>query len=195
MLPVHVEEQKNNSKAKSKKSKDSNWELHFLIEQFQKESDRAAVILITSILDELLLKLLKCFLVPISSSEDNLFDNANSPLSNFSSKIDISFRLGLISNKFSRDLHLIRKIRNSFAHDIFNCNFENGAVKSRIDELEKSIIHSQKIDNIPRQDDLLKGSRGMFLYLAGFMIWQIKKNINNINELSSCLPESLYIGE
>ena len=101
-------------------------QFQYLKEQFQKESDRAAVILVVSILEENLETLLRSYFVPIPSASDSLFDSVSGPLSNFSAKIDMVYRLGLISGKFARDLHIVRRIRNSFAHDIYGCSFENG---------------------------------------------------------------------
>src|SRR3989344_2407406 len=104
-----------------------------LIEEFSKESDRAAVILAGSLLDNALAMLLKSHLVPTTGDRDELLDNdGDSPLSTFSSRIKISYRLGLISSRFARDLNLIRKIRNDFSHEIKDCSFKNTAAKDRV---------------------------------------------------------------
>jgi hypothetical protein len=161
------------SKSTKGREQDDMWQINFMLKQFDNESDRAAVILIASILEENLGTLLKSYLVPIPTSEDSLFDHATSPLSTFSSRIDMCHRVGLISSKFARDLHIIRRIRNSFAHDIYGCNFENGSIKARIKELENSVTYSKGIDTIERNDDLLKGTRGMFFFISSALIWQI----------------------
>ncbi|TDP01552.1 hypothetical protein [Flavobacterium sp. 245] len=200
-----AEEEKHNQKSEPKTTtksaikekttkevvKDQNWQLVYLLEQFKKESDRAAVILVASIIDETLQTLLKSYLVPVPSSEDSLFDNATSPLSTFSAKIDITYRIGLISGKFARDLHIVRKIRNSFAHDIYGCSFSNGSVKSRIKELENSFIISQNIDNIKRED-IKDGERGMFLYLTSAMIWEFNSLIKDRKEIKESNLEWFY---
>lgn len=177
---------------KPEKIRDENWQLVFLLEQFKKESDRAAVILVASIIDETLGTLLKSYLVPVPSSDDSLFDNATSPLSTFSAKIDITYRIGLISGKFSRDLHIVRKIRNSFAHDIYGCSFSNGSVKSRIKELENSFSISTGIGNIKRED-IQDGERGMFLYLTSAMIWKLNSLIKERKEILETDLEWFYI--
>lgn len=43
---------------------------------------------------------------------------ANGPLSSFSARIDILMGFGFISRDVYKDLHLVRKIRNRFAHDL-----------------------------------------------------------------------------
>jgi len=181
--------------SKPKEEQDSQWQFKFLIDQFSKESDRAAVILVASIIDENLGTLLKSYLVPNPSSSDSLFDSATSPLSNFSSKIDLCFRIGIISGKLTRDLHIIRKIRNSFAHDIYGCSFENGSVRSRIRELENSVSNKwiNQMSEVKRSDDLLEGTRGKFIFITGAIIWEITDKISEIKELKESEIEWFYI--
>lgn len=174
-------------------------DFNFLLSQFYKESDRAAVILIVSIIDNLLETLLKSYLVPNPSSSDSLFDNPTSPLANLNSKIDILFRIGLISSKFSRDLHLIRKVRNSFAHDIYGCDFEDGSVKSRIRELKNSFskaFHDRlkmfKTNNIP---GLTNGARGEFLLIGCLMIFRLNNLIDKKVELCEQELEWFYLDQ
>ncbi len=83
--------------------------------QFKGESDRAAVILGTAKLDDLLYDLLLKFLLPNPGQSDDLLDQER-PLSSLGAKISICNRLGILDNDFARSLHLIRKIRNEFAH-------------------------------------------------------------------------------
>ena len=82
-------------------------------------SDRSCVIVAAAYIDELLEYLLKNFVYsPSSEKEDKDLFSGYGPLSSFSSKILLSYRLGLISNYEYKTLQIIRKIRNTFAHDI-----------------------------------------------------------------------------
>lgn len=179
-----------------KKNIDNEWKMNFLFEEFEKESDRAAVILAVSLIDEALYSLLKAYLVPINSSTDEMFEGANAPIGTFSAKINMAYRLGLISTKFARDIHLLRKIRNSFAHDVYGCNFENGSVKSRIIELNKSITsidctnlrEHQPIKNLTIPD----GERGDFLVLCGFLLTVLHNKISEIKCLEAHPNEEIY---
>ena len=45
-----------------------------------------------------------------------IFDCPGAPLSSFSAKIDVAGALGLYSQKTLTGLHIVRKIRNKFAH-------------------------------------------------------------------------------
>lgn len=88
-------------------------------ELVKSSSDRSCVIVAAAYIDELLGYIFKLFLTfPSSEKEDKELFSGYGPLSTFSSKIVLSYRLGLISNYEYKTLQIIRKIRNSFAHDI-----------------------------------------------------------------------------
>jgi hypothetical protein len=103
-------------------------------EEFKNESDRAAVIVGTAQLDLLLFQLLDSTLLPVASGKDELLEG-DSPLATFSSRINICFRLGLIEAEFARALHLVRRIRNSFAHEVSNSTLDTGSHRDRVREL------------------------------------------------------------
>jgi DNA-binding MltR family transcriptional regulator len=157
--------------------------------EFDTESDRAAVIVAASILDELLRSFLVAKLVPVSSSNDELFDGANAPLGTFSSRIEMAFRIGLISVKFARDLHLVRRIRNDFAHNIHGASFEDTRVKQRVSELDNSngiLIRSQHAaaEN--------KTTRSHFLQTVAWMIFHLERSSTGTDAFLPCLEEWGY---
>ena len=94
--------------------------LKLLQDELEKSSsDRSCVIVAAAYIDELLGYLFRNFLYPpFSEKEDKDLFSGYGPLSSFSSKILLSYRLGLISNYEYKTLQIIRKIRNMFAHDI-----------------------------------------------------------------------------
>ena len=141
------------------------------MEMFSKESDRACVILTVSFLDELLTLCLRMRLVANPNAIDSLFEGGNAPFSSFSSKIDVAYRLGIISNRLCRDLHLVRKIRNDFAHNIEGCHFSDQKVHNRVRELRNAF--SDLID-VFRTEKTVKlyqpGDRGDFQFCCSWMI-------------------------
>ena len=65
-------------------------------------------------------------LVELSSKRKKaLFDPSNGPLSSLSSKIELSFALGLFNEERRGSLHLIRDVRNAFAHTMDPISFED----------------------------------------------------------------------
>jgi DNA-binding MltR family transcriptional regulator len=107
-------------------------------------SDRSCVITAASIIDHLLQELLRAKLVPNSSSNDSLFDGANAPMGTFSARIDLAYRIGLISGQFARDLHLIRRMRNDLAHSIVGRTFEDPGVADQVLHLLKSLAIAER---------------------------------------------------
>jgi hypothetical protein len=104
------------------------------IHEFRNESDRAAVILGAAKLDYLLLQIAAKFLLPNVGSRDELLEG-DSGLATFSSRIHFCYRAGLIDAEFVRALHMIRKIRNDFAHEVAGCNLNTGPHQDRIRSL------------------------------------------------------------
>jgi hypothetical protein len=104
------------------------------VEEFKNESDRAAVVLGAAKLDSILAQILDRFMLPSLSSTDELLEG-DSPLATFSSRINACYRLGLISSEFAKSLHLVRKIRNSFAHETSGCSLMSGPHSDRIKAL------------------------------------------------------------
>ena len=102
--------------------------------EFKEESDRAAVILGAAKIDSILAQILDRYMLPSLSSNDELLDG-DSPLATYSARINACYRLGLIDPHFAKALHLTRKIRNSFAHEVSGVSLESGAHADRINSL------------------------------------------------------------
>ena len=125
--------------SRERKAKDEREFAHRFLPEFAKETDRGCVLIVAVMAEGLLEKMLKKKLVQISTSEDPLFDVPYAPLRSLSTKIDFAYRLGLINKKLCRNLHILRKIRNLFSHHIFDCDFNDEAVKSQLSEMISSI--------------------------------------------------------
>lgn len=102
--------------------------------EFSSESDRAAVILGAAKLDVLLFQLLQKVLRPSTARTDELLEG-DSPLGTFSARTLLCHRLGLIDDELFRAINLIRRIRNSFAHELTGVSLDAGAHRDRIREL------------------------------------------------------------
>lgn len=167
----------------------THWE-QILSREFEKESDRASVIVALALLDSALETLLRTRLVPSPHSGDTLLEGAYAPISTFSARVDLAFRIGLISSRFARDLHLIRKIRNDFAHNITGCTFEDSAVKSRVLELVRS--HRHVFDNEELRKRRSNNTKGEFQLSVSWMQWCLRALTARIEALESASPEFGY---
>lgn len=108
--------------------------IEYIRDEFKNASDRACVIVSASIIDEILEELLKSHLLDDSKSDKEIFSGFG-PLSSFSAKIKLSYRLGLISNDEYKKIEIFRSIRNIFAHEIQNCTLDSEKIRNKVNNL------------------------------------------------------------
>jgi hypothetical protein len=143
------------------------------LREFCTESDRAAVVLGAAKLDYSLYQLLQQFLKPNEAGRDELLDG-DGPLSTFSAKINLCHRLGLIHIDVARLLHLIRKIRNEFAHEVNTGTLDSSPHKDRIKQLMTPFTQSPTYSLM--RDCFFKhrpGPAGDFLCILTFLVGRL----------------------
>ena len=101
-----------------------------------KESERGAVLVAATMIEDLLGSTILEFLVDHKAIE-RLVTEFNAPLGTFSARILAAFALGLLTEQEYRDCESIRKVRNLFAHNI-HTSFENQNVKDLCSSLRTS---------------------------------------------------------
>lgn len=111
------------------------------------ETDRGCALSATARLEDELGHLLRGVFVSDSEVADSVL-KGNGPLASLSARIDTAYLLGLISPRAARDLHLIRKIRNIFAHRAGIVRFADPEISDRCKELYHD-VWSQRLE--PRQ--------------------------------------------
>jgi len=104
-----------------------------------KESDRGCALAVACYIDAELKELLRSYLIDDQKEVDNLF-HVSGPLSSFSARIDVCHALGLIGPQVRRDLHLMRRIRNDFAHQPGQIDFADESIASRCGELYHDLL-------------------------------------------------------
>lgn len=87
-------------------------------------SDLAAAIIGAALAENALAAAIRAFL-PIADDERGLFYNQGAPFGSFSNKIVSARSMTLISISQAEDLHIIRDVRNQFAHTLMALNFSN----------------------------------------------------------------------
>ncbi|MCB0343981.1 MAG: hypothetical protein KDD66_02645 [Bdellovibrionales bacterium] len=110
-------------------------EFERFIDDFVNESERAAVVIGCAKLDSLLLQILSKVLIAPTTADDPFLEGGTAPLGTFSSRINACYRIGLIDAPLSRALHLLRKIRNDFAHESFSISLAEPRYTDRVREL------------------------------------------------------------
>jgi len=101
---------------------------------FDESPDRALGIALPAILDNRITEILRTAMRQERKVADDLL-KPDGALGNFAVKIDVAFMFGLISKETRRDLRLIVRIRNSFAHRVEIRTFDDPPISSRIREM------------------------------------------------------------
>lgn len=117
------------------------------IDEFQNESDRAAVVLGAAVVDTLLEELLRAFFVDDSTAADQLL-GVERPLGSFGARGRAAYCLGLVSKEHFDDLRTLGRIRNRFAHDLHGLDFRDTSVRDLCLNLKaiKTILPDREVD-------------------------------------------------
>jgi mannitol operon repressor len=122
------------------------------LEEFQGEPDRSCAILGTAFLDEQLRALLEAFFLDDPKRIPEMFEAATGPFSTFSGRIQTAYALGFLAPSELRDLDLIRKIRNEFAHDLHGVTFSTPSVVARCTELTRCNFLQKAVGELTARD-------------------------------------------
>ena len=103
-----------------------------LVAILRSESDRGCVLLAASLLEDELENHLLRHLLPPAKEVDELFAReARGPLSAFSDKINLAYRLGLITKGERVIFHQLRELRNACAHNVSTQAFTQDHFRDR----------------------------------------------------------------
>lgn len=110
------------------------------LDVLNKESGRGKVLISAGFLEEQLKQILLAFMLDTDEARE-LLEGGNAPLGSFSARTNACYVLGLITESEHRDLVLMRRIRNDFAHKV-QTSFETESVKNRCKELKYRVPDS-----------------------------------------------------
>jgi hypothetical protein len=92
------------------------------INAIEAHDDRSAAILAAAYLEDRLMSTIEARLVPDAKIRKKFFTGMG-PLASFSAKIDLAYLMGTFDQKIAGMLHVIRQIRNEFAHNLEALSF------------------------------------------------------------------------
>lgn len=160
--------------------------------EFERESDRAAAIVVAAMLDEALKLLLRKRLAAPVAQDRSILDGPNASLNSFSIRIDAGFQLGLLSRYLARDLHLIRKIRNEFAHAPLECTFDTERIKNWVKALEQASDYNSRNPET-RIAIGPPGARWDFLGIAAWILYSLHRGVDETEPFNEHGHEFGYI--
>ena len=121
-----------------------------IFESLATDTDRAAGIVAGSLIDIRLEAAIRHRLRRDGKVEDALF-SVGQPIGTFSAKIDLAYLMGIIGPEARTDAHVIRGIRNSFAHDLSVRGFSSPSIKDRTKQLK--LVDTHVVNQIPDVPD------------------------------------------
>lgn len=90
-----------------------------LVAELESQSDRGVAIVGVAWIEEALVAAIRAFLEKNTAAWDRLFRKSG-PMSSLSAKIDLARLLAMTSDAIHSDLHILREIRNEFAHAVLD---------------------------------------------------------------------------
>lgn len=141
---------------------------HAIKQTAKENADRNNAIVAGVDLEEALGEMLLNFMVDTKTSHDLL----RSTLSNFATRINMAYSLGLISQDEYADLNTIREIRNYFAHGKRGCTFADKFVTNLCNKFR---IRRKNPIEINESWALYLDTANILIYTFSTRIWQSKK--------------------
>jgi DNA-binding MltR family transcriptional regulator len=142
-----------------------------VLKEMQKDSDRATAILLGAELDDILQQILSKRLLPPKSKSARLLEQ-DSPMGSFSARIELAYRLGLINPLVHGELHLIRKIRNEFAHKKAGFSFKTQAIS----QLTSALALPKAVNQFflkKHKEPFNPDSRSRFVCSGAILLWRL----------------------
>jgi len=130
-------------------------------DEIDRQEDRAAAIIAAAFLEDRITDAVKARLIRDAQVSDQMFKGVG-PLANFSAKADIAYLLGFFSHDQLQAAHIIRKIRNEFAHNLAPLTFKSQIIQDMCKNFSKydiaaptrgimvtTLINTQRMDALP----------------------------------------------
>ena len=170
--------------------------------QLAAESDRGAALVGCSVLEESLEQLLRSRMSGAADTKhiDGLFSGYG-PLATFAAKSSLCYALGFIDEAVFRDLEIIRRIRNRFAHDHASSEFFDSATFQQLcaiqptypigtpdyagatlAELKQEILDFYPADGLEPESVEMSGARAKFLITVQILCGRIRLQGNGPNQ-------------
>ena len=101
------------------------------LEALETDSDRGAAIVAASFVEDMLAVKIRHLMRDDKAAHSplNEFFRSSGPLGSFSAKIQFGFLMRLYGVKVSKELDIIKNVRNKFAHQVEHTTFKDQAIK------------------------------------------------------------------
>lgn len=116
----------------------------------QKQDDQAMVLSLATFLEDTLGRLLIAYFRSCKATKE-LIEGFNAPLGTFGSRIKAVYAFGLVTDDQYKDMEILRKIRNHFAHNWEGVSFERNDIQALVGQLSGYVVDHKTIEGGPRE--------------------------------------------
>lgn len=124
--------------------------LNRFMNAIRQQDDQAMVLSLGTFLEETLGRLLLAYFRSCKATKD-LVEGFNAPLGTFGSRIKAVYAFGLVTDEQFKDMEILRKVRNYFAHNWEDISFERNDIQALIGQLSGYTIDHKPIEGGPRE--------------------------------------------
>ena len=167
-----------------------NDDLFAFVRELQAQNDRGQIIVGAAYIDDCLRTLLLAHFINNTKVADDLL-NEHGPLGSFAAKIELCYLLHLVDKDERHDLHIIRKMRNEFAHLPKRLTFETKSVKNRCDGF---LIPSKKMIDSLRKETNENTARILFHSVIYTLSLNISSRANEMIRIEEKPMDRTVIG-
>jgi DNA-binding MltR family transcriptional regulator len=154
------------------------------VSEFQNTSDRAAAILGASHLQAQLSHILTNFIVDNQATKEKLL-GGDKPLESFSTLIEVTYALGLISTNEYHDLQLIEQIRDSLLYGLDEAKFTEGGIEAK--------CYALKIPRRVFRPNESLNPRRLFVFATALLTQQLSFRISQAERQRRTPPEEFIL--
>jgi hypothetical protein len=164
-------------------SKDAVIYVNKVLDEMQNESDRSAAILLGAELDDTLGQILEKHLLPPRDKKDR-----GAIGKTFYVRIELTSRLGLVHPLFHRELHLIKDVRNEFAHKKLGITFDNMKVQAITSKLAfprafDLVIHALATAQPEMASLTNQNSRDRFILSGAILLHRLNSVLEQVSQV------------
>ena len=120
------------------------------LKEFQEETDRGAALVGAALIDERIKRLLNSHFVECKQSKE-IINGSNAPLGTLNARVKLAYCLGLITEFEYKEIEVVRKVRNEFAHKVHGLTFNDQKVHDLCQNLMANTPDGKRFEGDPRQ--------------------------------------------